>query len=321
MNADKGKKIERVLTLYTKLIHGNVINKEEEAQNYGVNERSIQRDIEDIRIFFENDMRNIGIINSVIYDRSQKGYKLKSNYGNTFTTGEILALCKILLGSRVFIKIELQDILTKLINSCISDKDRKTVDNLIKNEQFHYIEPHHNCMYIEQLRKFSDVINQSRYIEIEYMRSDRTIVKRRLKPVGVMFSESYFYLAAFIDDGDVKKRFDVTNDKYPTIYRIDRIKSLVILDEHFHIPYTNRFQEGEFRKRILFMHAGRLTKVTFEYTGQCVDVVLDKIPTAKILSEEDGIYMIEAEVFEDGFDMWIRSQGDDVKIIEKVQWR
>ena len=41
-------KIERVLGIYTKLINGSVINKAEEANNYNVNERSIQRDIDEI---------------------------------------------------------------------------------------------------------------------------------------------------------------------------------------------------------------------------------------------------------------------------------
>lgn len=48
---DKNDKIERVLGIYTKLINGDVINKEEEADRYHVNPRSIQRDIDDIRNF------------------------------------------------------------------------------------------------------------------------------------------------------------------------------------------------------------------------------------------------------------------------------
>ena len=39
---DNGK-IDRVLDIYTKLMSGALVNKAEEAQNYGVNERSIQR--------------------------------------------------------------------------------------------------------------------------------------------------------------------------------------------------------------------------------------------------------------------------------------
>lgn len=53
MDEYKNGKIERVLGIYTKLLSGNVINKFDEAQEYGVNERSIQRDIDDIRNYLE----------------------------------------------------------------------------------------------------------------------------------------------------------------------------------------------------------------------------------------------------------------------------
>ena len=55
---------------------------------------------------------------------------------------------------------------------------------------------------------------------------------RKLKPVAIDFSEMYFYLTAFIDDKNVQKNFDVINDSFPTIYRIDRIKNLTVLDEN-----------------------------------------------------------------------------------------
>lgn len=44
MESIKSDKIERVLSIYTKLMNGYLINKAEESANYGVNERSIQRD-------------------------------------------------------------------------------------------------------------------------------------------------------------------------------------------------------------------------------------------------------------------------------------
>ena len=95
----KNDKIERVLGIYTKLLNGYLINKSEEAKNYGVNERSIQRDIDDIRNFLELDSEKTGCINSVVYDRIGKGYRLEQIYRSRLTNGEILALCKILLDS------------------------------------------------------------------------------------------------------------------------------------------------------------------------------------------------------------------------------
>ena len=67
-------KIERVLGIYTKLINGTVIHKAEEAANYKVNERSIQRDIDDIRNFMDIKGTEDGMFNSIVYDRQAKGY-------------------------------------------------------------------------------------------------------------------------------------------------------------------------------------------------------------------------------------------------------
>ena len=85
-----------------------------------------------------------------------------------------------------------------------------------------------------------------------------------------------------------------------------------MLDEKFHQPYISRFEEGEFRKRIQFMYGGKLQKVKFKYSGTDVDAVLDRLPTAKIINEENGGYVIVAEVFGKGIDMWLRSQSDYV---------
>ena len=141
------------------------------------------------------------------------------------------------------------------------------------------------------------------------------MVKRKLKPVAIMFSEYYFYLTAFVSDEEVKKDFDVINDSFPTIYRIDRIKEFNVLEEKFYIPYRNRFEEGEFRKRIQFMYGGKLRNVKFKYTGDDIDAILDRLPTARIIEKGSNYYIIKAEVFGKGIDMWLRSQGDKVEIV------
>lgn len=47
----KSSKNIRTLKMYARLCEGKIINKSEEAKKYGVDERSIQRDIDDIRAF------------------------------------------------------------------------------------------------------------------------------------------------------------------------------------------------------------------------------------------------------------------------------
>lgn len=312
----KGDQISRVLQIYAKLSDGYVVNKAEEAARYGVNERSIQRDIDHIRKFLDDDSDRTGVVNSIVYDRNAKGYRLETLYKIRLQNSEVLALCKILLDSRAFTKAEMVEMLDKLITCCVPKINQKRVKDLISNEEFHYVEPRHKTKFTDRMWDLGQAISESRFIEIDYYRTkDKQTVHRKLKPVAIMFSEYYFYLTAFIDDKDIQKDFDVLNDSFPTIYRIDRIKSLKILDERFHIPYSSRFEEGEFRKRIQFMYGGQLQKVMFKYCGADVDAVLDRLPTANIVDEEDGTFTISAEVFGKGIDMWLRSQGDNVQLI------
>ena len=63
------------------------------------------------------------------------------------------------------------------------------------------------------------------------------------------------------------------------------------------------------------MYGGKLEKVKFQYRGESVESVLDRLPTAKILDEVDGVYTISAEVFGKGIEMWLKSQGERVSVL------
>ncbi len=309
-------KAGRILSIYSELMNGHIINKAEKAAVYGVTERSIQRDIDDIRDFLEQEAVEQGIRNEVIYDREKKGYRLDRIYKMKLSNSEILAICKILLDSRSLKKEEMQSMLRRLVACCVPEANRKLVNELIANESFHYIEPVHGKSFLNDMWEIGQAVQQNKYIEIRYQGMKGCAKTRKLKPLAVMFSEYYFYLAAFIEDDEVRANFRVANDAFPTIYRIDRIQSLKVLDEKYSIPYADRFEEGEFRKRIQFMYGGKLRRVVFEYSGYSVEAVLDRLPTAKIIAEDSGKYTIQAEVFGDGIDMWLRSQGSMVKVME-----
>ena len=314
MQLESTDKIQRVLGIYKKLVSGEIVSKVEEANNYGVNERSIQRDIDDIRSFMESEVGRTGIINNVIYDREKKGFRLEQQNPTELTNGQMLAICKILLDSRALLKTDMIEILNKLIENCVTKNNQKEILDLIKNERFHYIEPRHKVSFLDTMWDIGQAIRKSQYIHIKYEKAGtKEIVERKLKPVAIMFSEYYFYLTAFIENIDRAEHFENANDPFPTIYRVDRIEQIQVLDEHFQVPYSRRFSEGEFRKRVQFMYGGKLETVHFIYKGPSVEAVLDRLPTAEILSEHDGCYEIRAEVFGKGIEMWLRSQGDYIQ--------
>ena len=166
---------------------------------------------------------------------------------------------------------------------------------------------HHGQSVLGDLWELGQAIRNQQVIEIGYERmKEPKLVQRRVQPVGIMFSEYYFYLTAFLED---KTDFDNPDDLFPTIYRIDRIRSVKVLNEHFRVPYARRFEEGEFRKRVQFMYGGRLEHIRFRYTGPSLEAVLDRLPTAQVLSEDADGWLISAEVFGKGIEMWLKSQG------------
>lgn len=309
---------DRLLAMYAQLAEGKPLYKAREAVKYNCSLRSIQRDIEDLRYFFADRSETTGVVQELIYDRKLNAYRLVPPLRNLLTNEETFAVLKVLLESRSLTKAELFPILEKLISCCVPPDNRRQVTDLIANEKYHYVEPRHKKEILEKMWNLSAAIRAHKEIKITYMRQSGDDVSRVLKPVGIMFSEFYFYLVGFIDkENQLEKiKFEVENDPFPTIYRIDRIKEYAVTDRHFNVPYQNRFEEGEFRKRVQFMYGGKLQKIKFWYKGPSVEAVLDRLPTAKIEQHNGNGYLISAEVFGKGIDMWLRSQGDMVEMVE-----
>lgn len=307
-------KSERLLQIYAKLANGEILKKKELAQHFHVTERSIQRDIEALRCFFAEDE----LFQHVIYDKTAQGYRLTNRADGPLENSEILAVCKILLESRSMRRDEMFPILDKLVDCCVPAQNRKAVQELLANEKHHYIEPHHGKPVLTGMWDLGQAIQNHQMVEIEYERlKEPRLVTRKVKPVGIMFSEYYFYLTAFLEDKD---HFENPDDLFPTIYRIDRIKSCHVLDEHFSVPYKDRFQEGEFRKRVQFMYGGKLERIQFKYTGPSIEAVLDRLPTAEIVEQTEDGWIVKAEVFGKGVDMWLRSQGKQISMISPMEF-
>lgn len=306
------KKVERIISLFNRVIDGEVLVKAEEASRYGVNERSIQRDIDDIRAYFADDPESD---RELVYDRGKKGYVLVQNSKKTLSNSEILAVCKILLESRSLTKEEMYPIIDKLLQCCVPYKNYRQVADLISNEKYHYLEPHHGKKFVDDMWDISSAVYEHRLMRICYQKlKEPDKVMRLIQPVGIMFSEYYFYLCAYICENDENP--DVPRHPFPTIYRIDRIADFEILKDHFHVPHADRFQEGEFRKRIQFMFGGELRTIRFKYKGISIESVLDRFPTAEILAHDDSGWTIKAEVYGDGVDIWLRGQGNVIEIID-----
>ena len=130
-------KSARLLEIYTRLEQGRTLKKADLAQEFHVTQRSIQRDVEDLRCF----LAERHLEREVIYDGKQRGYRMVSGNPRGLTNSEILAVCKILLESRSLPAKDMGGILDKLIDCAVPQESQKAVRELVANEKLHYIPP------------------------------------------------------------------------------------------------------------------------------------------------------------------------------------
>jgi predicted DNA-binding transcriptional regulator YafY len=303
---EKEDRAFRVLWMYEMLTKGGLVEKPKLMEKFGVSEKTIRRDIDDLRTYLV-DSRQIETSSAIIYDKAKNAYELVRFDPEWLTNEETLALCKILLESRALIKDELEAVIDKLLRQTEPEK-RSFVKDMVKNELFYYVSLRHGKKLLPSIWHLSEMIHEREITEFTYTRLDGAQGGRRVKPVAIMFSEFYFYLIAYFADD---------SKDFPTVFRVDRIEDIRAAGEKFHIPYDKKFSDGEFRHRVQFMHPGELQYVTFKFKGGSIEAVLDRLPTAEIVDKsDDGTYTLTAEVFGKGIDMWLRSQGDFVKEVK-----
>jgi len=298
----------RIISMFDRLIDGQGINKKQEAFTHNVGEKTVQRDLNEIRAYLEKAKLDCHLA----YIRTENVYRLTNTGESILSKEQVLAIVKILIESRALLKSEMSDIIDKLISIVAADK-QEFIRNIILNEKHLYVDLHHKKSLLRLIWALSEAIQKKKVIKIDYLREGEAIpTEKILKPLAVIFSEYYFYLIAY--NHKVEKDL-------PIVYRVDRIQHIQELEQKFQIPYTERFQEGEFRKRIQFMHAGELLRMKFIFKGTSPQAVLDRLPTANIVSKKDEQYLFEAEVFGHGIKMWLLSQGANIEVLEPIELR
>ena len=142
------EKTARLLYLYRDFARGAKVRKQEAADRFGVTQRSLQRDIEDLRCFFAEQTPP----GEIVCDAKERAYRLVERGTAHFTNGEVLAVCKILLESRSLRRDEMLPILDKLVSCCVPAEQRQAVEIAVKYDG--YIQ--RQLRQVEEMRRLED---------------------------------------------------------------------------------------------------------------------------------------------------------------------
>lgn len=312
-----GNKTEKVLALWDRLMDGDKVTRPEVVELFGVNDRTASRYLAEIRKHLLHKEEEDGIKRFLVFDPAEGIYKIVGAESHFVSESELYAVCKILLSSRAFSKKEMGRLLDRLLRSAVSPEEKKDLEEYIKNEIGDYRDPDHVDPDVDALSLAARAVRSRHVLLFDYKKpGERQTRPHRIYPLGIVFSEYYFYLI-----GDPCE-FGEIDRKNRRIYRLDRMCRVKMDDETFSVPYSDRFREGDFKNSTQFMYGGRRQQIGFLYRGPSPEAVLDLLPISTAVLQNDGSYLIKSEV--DGLQgvlMWLLSQGSKVNVLYPQELR
>ena len=290
---------ERLLTIFLRLQAGKKLSKVKLSKEFGVDPKSIQRDISRLKGILEENP-NLGL--EITFDTSDNTYCL--NGKTTFNKKDILVISKILLENRALNKSELNSLLEGLL-SLLSIEEKKEVNAIISSERLNYKSLTNDRDRIDTIWFLSEAIRREQMLEIEYKAPLKDVKSHIIFPVSLYYDAHYFYLVAY----------HLKHENYTT-FRVDRMESLS--ESHVKKPeisYGRKYRDGDVRNQKVDAFEGRKIKVKLRYTG-IPEIVLDQFPNHEILSEEKGNMIFQIETQDTpGLKRWILGQEDEITVL------
>lgn len=299
---------QRILEIFFLLYQGEKIYIDELVLRYQVSKRTIQRDLSSIKDAIDNTISNEL---TLIYNANHRYYSIKKM--NQLAMEEVLTISKVLLESRAMTKNELEKVINHLLDELSFDSS-KIIRKLLANELICYYPLKHQEKLLKRISNFTHYITKQIVLNFDYQKNRGEIVTREGLPVSLFFSEYYFYVLLY----------NPTYQKY-LYYRLDRFIKIKETNKKIKIPYKDRLEDSQLRKKTHFMYAGKEITFTFRFWG-IIEAALDKLPTSKVIKEfDDTSVLIEATAYDTGVIMWMLSQGANVQVtsppsfVEKIQ--
>ena len=290
---------ERILTIFLRLHAGKRLSKAQLKEEFGVDPKSIQRDIGFLKRLLEENP-NLGL--EIIFDTSDNTYRLTGK--TTFNKKDILVISKILLENRALNKSELNSLLQSLL-ALLSIEEKKEVNAIISSERLNYKSLTNDKDRIDTIWFLSEAIRREQMLEIKYKAPLKDVKSHIIFPVSLYYDAHYFYLVAY----------HLKHENYTT-FRVDRMESLS--ESHVKKPeisYGRKYRDGDVRNQKVDAFEGRRIKVRLRYTG-IPEIVFDQFPNHEIISEEKGNMIIQIETQDTpGLKRWILGQVEEITVL------
>ncbi|MBP3040244.1 hypothetical protein J9303_12190 [Bacillaceae bacterium Marseille-Q3522] len=228
----ESNKTERLFFLYDKLMLGETVNKKEEAARFNVHERSIRRDIDDIKYYLARFYEK----QDIQYSPPDNGYILAEDNRIRLQLGEIFILLKVIGDSGILAREEMKLLFHKLT---VHFHDVHLVKKLLQEELAKYKPVKISYSLLSLVESAIRAIDQKKIV---YFYNERKEEAGMIFPVGLAYKERHFFLAGYEKEEHIKAH------KFPNAYLLDDNVQIKTGKKGFQLPLSYGFDEEAFRK-------------------------------------------------------------------------
>lgn len=296
-------KITRILIMYSELLQGRRIEKDSICLDWRIGERTFERDILELRLFLSETREGI----ELLYDRENNNYYLsKVKKYRELSAAETGALMKILQGYRSLRKDEFVGMIGSLaeITETRNQEYIRKIEAEVKND---YTEANHGQALLKMYWDLQQCILEKKKIRLRYRKRTEEYVNKEVYPVDIQFSESYFYLLAYLAGEEYE---------YPAFFRLDRIYSFQILREEYREEILEQYKKINIRKYLKYMQGGEILQIKLRCKNECKKDLEEAFQEVKVLKDGEEETVMEVRAFQDGFVQWALGQGEKIVILE-----
>lgn len=292
----------RILWIYTTLLQGYRLNKKELALQYEVTEKSIQRDMEDLRAFFHQNTPK----KELLYDSKAKEYYLQDQRLNMkMPAKEVIPILKTVFESSAILPYRLFPVLERMAELISDEQDREMVQHFLHQEQECYQAPDYQTQIGEMLCRAERAVWEKRWVRLRYRREENTSeLEAIVLPQAVVLRENRFFLVAQTTEG--------VRHNAMGMYQVDLI---VDIEPQYPSQLHQRQNQKQVRQKIISTKAGEEYRVQFVYHGPSLSSIIKKFPSAKGVPVEDG-WQVEIMVYGKAIGTWLRGQGKQISDIK-----
>ncbi|MBM6753043.1 hypothetical protein H6A65_16405 [Mediterraneibacter glycyrrhizinilyticus] len=218
-------KVTRILIMYTELLEGKKIYKKSFCTDTGINRRTFDRDIEDIRLYFSESY--IGY--DLIYDRSDESYYL-DNYHREIPLSamEVSFLIALVKSSQILRKDEYMQLAYNIIHTCVWNK-QEVLSEIFRKEINAYPQDVKKEALLKMQWDLQQCISERDIIRVTMLERYQKIIS----PLSLWISRGELYLIGC----GMEEKLEVIPVRKIVSFKIEQKKFSRELEERF--KYTD----------------------------------------------------------------------------------